>query len=79
MSWLIPIVFVYFVVWWQVWFIVLPFMHQGASSHPQPGNDRGAPDRPRLKRGLFLTSGISVLITALLLGLFKLLVVRGII
>lgn len=38
---------VYVIVWWVVWFAVLPFGNR-APERPEPGHADSAPERPRL-------------------------------
>jgi predicted secreted protein len=57
---------VFFLVWWIVWFAVLPWgvkgQHEG--SGVEPGSDPGAPQRPLLARKILATTAISALVVA---------------
>ena len=57
---------IFFVVWWIVWFAVLPWgvkgQHEGGSM--EPGTDPGAPQRPLLARKILATTAISALVVA---------------
>lgn len=62
---LISVVAIYFVIWWLVFFAVLPF---GVRSHHEGrevtmGQEHGAPDVPMLGRKIVITSLIAALIT----------------
>jgi predicted secreted protein len=62
---LLSVVAVYFIVWWLVFFAVLPF---GVRSHHEGrevtmGQDRGAPDMPMLGRKAAITSLIAAILT----------------
>ncbi|MEX2128762.1 MAG: DUF1467 family protein [Xanthobacteraceae bacterium] len=52
---------IYFVIWWVVWFAVLPWgvksQHEGEKF--EPGTDPGAPLRPLLLRKVIATSVVS--------------------
>ena len=61
----ISVVAIYFIVWWLVFFAVLPF---GVASHHEGrevtmGQEHGAPDLPMLGRKALITSLIAALIT----------------
>lgn len=63
---------VYFIVWWLVFFAVLPF---GASSQADHGDrvlgtEPGAPPHPALKRKALVTTGISAAIFAVIYFFF---------
>ena len=59
---------IYFVAWWIVLFVVLPFgvRSQQEDGTVTPGTDPGAPMMPRLIRIVVLTS----VLTAVLCGIF---------
>jgi predicted secreted protein len=67
MSWTTALA-IYFVAWWIVLFVVLPFgVHsQQETGEVVPGTDPGAPVMPRLLRVV----GWTTVITAVLCGLF---------
>ena len=54
---------IFFLVWWVVWFAVLPWgvkgQHEGGSV--EPGTDPGAPQRPLLLRKFLATTAIAAL------------------
>jgi predicted secreted protein len=56
----------YFVIWWVVWFAVLPWgvtsQHEGKNF--EPGTDPGAPERPYILRKVIVTSAVSAVILA---------------
>ena len=55
---------VFIVIWWMVFFAVLPWGVRRDDS-PQIGNDPGAPARPRLLRKALLTTAIATVLFAL--------------
>ena len=63
---LLSIVAVFFIVWWLVFFAVLPWGiasdHEGREL--TLGQERGAPDAPMLGRKVLITSVIAAAITA---------------
>jgi predicted secreted protein len=67
MSWTTALA-IYFVAWWVVLFVVLPFgvRTQQEAGEVVPGTDPGAPVMPRLLRCVAWTSGL----TAVLCGVF---------
>lgn len=62
---LISVIAIYFIVWWLVFFAVLPFGiasdHEGREV--TLGQERGAPDAPMLGRKALITSLIAAAIT----------------
>jgi predicted secreted protein len=56
----------YFVIWWVIWFAVLPWgvtsQHEGGQL--EPGTDPGAPQRPHMLRRVIVTSAVSAVILA---------------
>jgi predicted secreted protein len=61
----ISVIAVYFIIWWLVFFAVLPW---GVRSHHEDrevtmGQEYGAPDVPMLGRKVVITSLIAALIT----------------
>ena len=63
---LVSLAAVYFIIWWLVFFAVLPF---GVRSHHEGrevtmGQEHGAPDLPMLGRKIVITSLIAALIAA---------------
>jgi len=57
---------VFFVVWWVIWFAVLPWgvkgQHEGGMV--EPGTDPGAPQRPYLVLKILATTAISFVVVA---------------
>ncbi len=56
----------YFVLWWLVLFVVLPFgiRSQAESGDVSPGTDPGAPAIPRLRAKLIWTTIVAAIIFA---------------
>ncbi|NKB57061.1 MAG: DUF1467 family protein [Alphaproteobacteria bacterium] len=54
----------YVVLWWLVFFMVLPWGVSRAEN-PEPGHEVGAPDKPRL----WLKVGVTTLVSAVLLAI----------
>jgi predicted secreted protein len=59
----IYLVAIYFLIWWLVWFAVLPWGVR-RTEEPAPGHDPGAPARPLIGRKLIATTLISAMILA---------------
>ena len=55
----------YFVVWWTVLFVVLPY-GVVREEKPQPGHDAGAPKKSHIRKKFLLTSILSALIWLML-------------
>ena len=64
MGW-ISTILVYFIVWWLVFFCVLPWGNQPEVS-PQIGHATSAPKNPRLLLKSFITSVISAIFSAII-------------
>lgn len=62
MSWFTGTM-VYLVLWWLVLFAVLPWGVRPAE-HLEPGQDKGAPDKPRLWLKALITTAITAIIWA---------------
>ena len=60
MGWATGIM-VYLVIWWTVLFAVLPLGVKRVAN-PGRGQDRGAPERPDLKRKVIITSLVSAVL-----------------
>ena len=71
MSWTTMLA-IYFVAWWIVLFVVLPFgvRSQVEEGTVTPGTDPGAPVMPRLVRTVVLTTIITAVLCALFFWLF---------
>ncbi|MFO1241906.1 MAG: DUF1467 family protein [Rickettsiales bacterium] len=57
---------VFCIAWWMIWFIALPFGVERDDS-PHPLHDPGAPKTIRLRKKFFITTGLSLLVTLLIL------------
>lgn len=57
-------VVVFIVIWWMVLFMVLPFGVRKVEN-PEPGNDAGAPANPRLLMKAGVTTGITIIVYAI--------------
>lgn len=60
---------VFFVIWWTVLFMVLPWgvqSHHEAGIDLKDGGDPGAPVNPMLKQKFLITTGISAAIFAII-------------
>ena len=54
-------VVVFAIIWWLVFFMALPFGVR-QSDHVQPGQDPGAPVRPRLGLKALITTGVTIVL-----------------
>ncbi len=61
MSWF-GILVVFFIVWWLVFFITLPF-GVSAPENPQAGHEPGAPVKPRLAIKALITTAVATALT----------------
>ena len=63
---LISALAIYFIIWWLVLFVVLPFgvRSQHEAGDVTLGTDHGAPDRPQLGRKFAITTAIAAIIFA---------------
>ena len=52
---------IFFIVWWIVWFTVLPWGWR-APSQEVPGAPRSAPDNPRLGLKFLITTAITAVL-----------------
>jgi predicted secreted protein len=64
---------IYFVVWWVVLFLTLPFgvRSQHEDGEGAPGTDPGAPIMPRMARKLLWTTIVSAVIFAVGLAAYR--------
>jgi predicted secreted protein len=53
---------IFLVVWWLVFLMALPFGAE-PEEKPVPGNEPGAPARPRLLAKVLVTTAVSLLVT----------------
>ncbi|MBM3644688.1 MAG: DUF1467 family protein [Alphaproteobacteria bacterium] len=60
MSWATGVM-VYLVIWWTVLFAVLPLGVRRVAE-PGRGQDRGAPEKPDLKRKALITTAVAAVI-----------------
>ncbi len=63
---LISSIAIYFIIWWLVLFVVLPFgvRSQAEAGAVTLGTDRGAPERPRIARKFAITTLIAAVVFA---------------
>ena len=63
---LISAVAIFFIIWWLVLFVVLPFgvRSQHEAGDVTLGTDHGAPERPRLGRKFAITTAIAAIVFA---------------
>ena len=54
----------FIISWWMVFFMALPWGVR-RQDDPEPGHEAGAPENPRLWLKVAVTTGIAVVITAL--------------
>lgn len=68
---------IYFVLWWLVLFVVLPFGIRSQEEHGEvvPGSEAGAPHRPALVKRAIVTTVVSALLFVLL---YLIVVVAGV-
>ena len=66
------IVAIYFIIWWVVLFMVLPFgvRSQDESGDIAPGTDPGAPTRHRLTRKFLWTTVVASVLFAVFYGAY---------
>lgn len=57
---------VFCVVWWMIWFMLLP-LGVVRDDSPHPLHDAGAPKEIKLKRKFFITTLLSVALTGCIL------------
>lgn len=69
MSWISGI-FVYFVVYWTVLFMVLPWGNQ-AEANPELGHAQSAPANPRLKQKFLATAVVAAVVWLIIYALVK--------
>lgn len=56
------VVIIFVVIWWIVFFMVLPFGNQ-AVENPETGHERGAPAKPRLGLKACITTVLAIIFT----------------
>jgi predicted secreted protein len=71
---LISALAIYFIIWWLVLFVVLPFgvRSQIEAGAVTPGTDHGAPARPRIARKFAITTVIAAIVFAAVYIVFSL-------
>jgi predicted secreted protein len=57
---------VYFLIWWIVLFVVLPFGVRPQGEEAPPGTDPGAPVAPQLKAKLMWTTIVATVVFAII-------------
>lgn len=58
-------IMVYLVVWWMIWFTVLPWGNR-APDQPEQGHADSAPEKPRLGTKAVITSLVAALVWGIL-------------
>jgi len=64
------IALVFLIIWWVVWFMVLPFGVKPPAK-PEIGHAPSAPEKPMLVRKLLITTAITVVIVGALVGVVE--------
>ena len=64
------IALVFVIVWWVVWFMVLPFGVRPPAK-VGPGHAPSAPDKPMLVRKALITTAITAVIVGAIVGVVK--------
>lgn len=64
------IALVFLIIWWVVWFMVLPFGVR-PPAQPEPGHAPSAPEKPMLVRKLVITTIITAVIVGALAGVVE--------
>ena len=59
---------IFFIVWWLVLFMVLPFGVQKVEN-PEPGHEHGAPAKPMLVRKAIATTILAAIVTAIVVAM----------
>ena len=54
-------IFIYLIVWWLVFFCVLPWGNKPLQA-PEPGHATSAPENPRISQKALITTGISAIV-----------------
>lgn len=69
---LISALAIYFIIWWLVLFVVLPFgvRSQQEAGEVTLGTDHGAPERPQLVRKFAITTAIAAIVFAVVYIVF---------
>ena len=65
---------IYFVIWWLVLFMVLPFgirSHDESGTPVEDGHDAGAPVNPMLARKALITTGLATVLFAIVYGVIS--------
>ena len=60
----------FIIIWWLTLFLVLPWGIR-RTENPEEGHDQGAPARPLLARKLLITSGITIVLFAVIFGVIE--------
>ena len=61
---------IFFIVWWLVLFMVLPFGVRKVEN-PEPGHERGAPAKPMLVRKAIITTVLAAVVTAIVVAMLN--------
>ena len=65
------IVLVFIIVWWLVFFMVLPYGIRTSDKPGRPGTVASAPIKPRLWLKAAITTGIAAVITGIIVGVVE--------
>jgi predicted secreted protein len=61
---------IFFIVWWMVLFMVLPFGVK-REENPEPGHATGAPVKPMLVRKAIITTILAAVVTAIVVAMLN--------
>jgi predicted secreted protein len=61
---------IFFIVWWMVLFMVLPFGVK-REENPEPGHATGAPVKPMLVRKAIITTVLAAVVTAIVVAMLN--------
>ena len=64
-MYLVKIIIIYVIVWWILFFMALPIGIKKTVNNI-PGQDRGAPEKPKLWLKFFVVSIISLILTIII-------------
>jgi predicted secreted protein len=62
---------VFLIVWWLVLLMVLPWGVRPPDD-PEVGHEAGAPESPRIKQKMLITTGVAILVWLLIFGFVEL-------
>lgn len=67
----VTIVLIFVIVWWLVFFLVLPLGNRAPDARAAPGTVESAPARPGLWLKAAITTGVAAAVTALIVVLIE--------